>query len=98
MNAKRILLDVMSCAQTPTFASSKIGYAVKRCFAKTRKIFIALLLSDGDDDCNDFTDETHCGAKTNCSDDQFECMNGLCVPQEWICGKTKTKDEKNSFT
>lgn len=49
------------------------------------------LLSDGDDDCNDFTDETHCGTKTNCSDDQFECLNGLCVPQEWICGKNETK-------
>lgn len=45
-----------------------------------------LMFSDGDDDCNDFTDETHCGAKTNCSDDQFECSNGLCLPLEWTCG------------
>lgn len=25
------------------------------------------------------------GSKTNCSDDQFECMNGLCIPLEWLC-------------
>ena len=52
--------------------------------------------SDGDDDCNDFTDETHCGTKTNCSEDQFECMNGLCVPQEWICGKNASNSSDNS--
>lgn len=46
-------------------------------------------LCDGDDDCNDYSDETHCGAKTNCSDDQFECNNGLCVPQQWICDGKK---------
>lgn len=48
-------------------------------------------LCDGDDDCNDYSDETHCGAKTNCSEDQFECNNGLCVPQQWTCdGELKT--------
>lgn len=46
-------------------------------------------LCDGDDDCNDYSDETHCGAKTNCSDDQFECNNGLCVPSLWMCDGNK---------
>lgn len=54
-------------------------------------------LCDGDDDCNDYSDETHCGAKTNCSDDQFECNNGLCVPQQWMCDGNVLKTFSLSF-
>lgn len=41
--------------------------------------------SDGDDDCGDYSDETHCGARLNCSEDQFECQNGLCIQLQWVC-------------
>lgn len=36
-------------------------------------------------DCGDFSDETHCGAKLKCEEDQFECENGLCIQHMWVC-------------
>ncbi|EDW86389.2 uncharacterized protein Dwil_GK17732 [Drosophila willistoni] len=50
-------------------------------------------LCDGDDDCGDYSDETHCGARTNCTEDQFECQNGFCIPRPWLCdGENDCKD------
>ncbi|XP_071503071.1 uncharacterized protein [Diadema antillarum] len=53
---------------------------------------------DGDNDCGDLSDENNCGHLTteepeisttqgvpSCSDSQFACDNGYCIPAPWIC-------------
>lgn len=60
---------------------------------RTFKCIAEEWLCDGDDDCGDYSDETKCGAHVNCSEDQFECLNGLCIQQTWVCdGDNDCKD------
>ncbi|KAK2724586.1 hypothetical protein QYM36_001171, partial [Artemia franciscana] len=44
---------------------------------------------DGDPDCVDGADESsehaNCTKTQNCTDEQFQCLNGRCIGKQWVC-------------
>lgn len=40
---------------------------------------------DGDDDCEDKSDETTCGMPHTCPVKDFTCQNGNCITKLWLC-------------
>jgi hypothetical protein len=38
------------------------------------------------------------GSKTSCSEDQFECYNGLCIMADWVCdGDNDCRDNSDEL-
>nr|CAD7433292.1 unnamed protein product [Timema monikensis] len=84
----------MGCGEDPGQDDGQCLMAERqvRC-PRTRKCIKEEWLCDGEDDCGDFSDETHCGYNLNCTADEFQCENGLCVRNSWRCdGDNDCKD------
>ncbi|XP_072942146.1 low-density lipoprotein receptor-related protein 4 [Epargyreus clarus] len=51
----------------------------------TSECILLSWICDGDNDCGDFSDETNCVNSPNCTIEQYQCKNGLCVHKQWLC-------------
>lgn len=77
----------------PVLASGQCHPDLFKC--ANNRCLLSVHICDGNDDCGDRSDEESCATtvdvatrKTNCSSDEFQCTDGVCVPEfvflQWL--------------
>lgn len=79
--------DQRTCVHDPSEESDLQGCPPNRFQCDNGLCVSLLFVCDGDNDCQDMSDERNCSIseRTSCSPNEFKCHNNHCIPIGYVC-------------